>query len=49
MDSILDALYTSAGMLWKALWALIFGYLVSSVMQVLITRGQMASHSASAV
>lgn len=42
MDSILDALYTSAGMLWKALWALIFGYLISSAIQVLITREQMA-------
>ena len=42
MDLILDALYTSAGMLWKALWALIFGYLISGAIQVLITREQMA-------
>ena len=42
MESILDALYTSAGMLWKSLWTLIFGYLISGAIQVLITREQMA-------
>lgn len=29
-------------MLWKALWALIFGYIISSAIQVLVTREQMA-------
>jgi uncharacterized membrane protein YraQ (UPF0718 family) len=29
-------------MLWKALWALIFGYVISAGIQVLVTREQMA-------
>ena len=42
MDQVLAALYTSAGMFWKALWALVFGYVISAAIQVLITREQMA-------
>jgi uncharacterized protein len=42
MDQLLTALLTGAGMLWKALWALIFGYLISAGIQVLVTREQMA-------
>ena len=42
MDQALDALRTGAGMLWKALWALIFGYLISAGIQVIVTREQMA-------
>jgi len=42
MDQVLDALQTGAGMLWKALWALIFGYIISAGIQVLVTREQMA-------
>ena len=42
MDQLVEALQTSAGMLWKALWALIFGYIVSAGIQVLVTREQMA-------
>ena len=42
MDQIGEALYTAAGMLWKALWALIFGYIISASIQVLVTREQMA-------
>ncbi len=42
MEQVLEALQTSAGMLWKALWALIFGYLISAGIQVLVTREQMA-------
>lgn len=30
-------------MLWKALWALIFGYIISAGIQVLVTREQMAN------
>lgn len=41
MSPIAEALYTSAGMLWKALWALSFGYMISAAIQVLITREQM--------
>ena len=42
MDQVLEALGTSAGMLWKALWALIFGYTISAGIQVLVSRQQMA-------
>ena len=42
MEQMLEALQTGAGMLWKALWALIFGYLISAAIQVLVTREQMA-------
>ncbi len=42
MDQVLEALLTAAGILWKALWALIFGYLVSAGIQVLVTRSRMA-------
>ena len=43
MEQVFDALYTSAGMLWKALWALIFGYLISAGIQILVTKQQMAN------
>ena len=42
MEQILEAFTTGAGMLWKALWALIFGYIISAGIQVLVTREQMA-------
>lgn len=42
MDQIVEAFTTGAGMLWKALWALIFGYIISAGIQVLVTREQMA-------
>lgn len=42
MEQLGEALYTSAGMLWKALWALILGYLISGGILVLVTREQMA-------
>ena len=42
MEPLLDAVITGAGMLWKALWALIFGYVISAGIQVLVTREQMA-------
>lgn len=42
MDQVLQAFYTGAGMLWQALWALIFGYVISASIQVLVTREQMA-------
>src|SRR3546814_1924411 len=43
MEQALDALLTGAGMLWKALWALIFGYIISAGIHVLVTREQMAN------
>lgn len=42
MDRVLEALMTGAGILWKALWALIFGYMISAAIQVLVSRKQMA-------
>ena len=41
MEQIGEALYTSAGMLWKTLWALSFGYTISAAIQVVVTREQM--------
>jgi uncharacterized membrane protein YraQ (UPF0718 family) len=40
-DDMDQVLQTGAGMLWKALWALTFGYMISAAVQVLITRKQM--------
>ena len=42
MDGVYDAFYTGAGMLWKAFWGLVFGYVISSAIQVLVTKEQMA-------
>jgi uncharacterized membrane protein YraQ (UPF0718 family) len=42
VDQIVEAFTTGAGMLWKALWALIFGYIISAGIQVFVTREQMA-------
>lgn len=36
-----EAAYTSLGFFWMALWAFILGYLISSLIQVLITRKRM--------
>ena len=41
MESLTEALQTGAGMLWKALWALAFGYLISAGIQVFVTRARM--------
>ena len=38
MEQLLEALHTGAGMLWKALWGLAFGYVISAAIQVLVTR-----------
>ncbi|BAZ68620.1 MAG: permease [Pelatocladus maniniholoensis HA4357-MV3] len=42
LDQIGQALLTSAGILWKSFWALVFGYTVSAAIQVIVTRSQMA-------
>lgn len=41
MEQFVEAFTTGAGMLWKALWALIFGYIISAGIQVVVTREQM--------
>ncbi|WP_445679261.1 permease [Radicibacter daui] len=42
MQQVAEAFLTGAGMLWQALWGLIFGYVISASIQVLVTRAQMA-------
>ncbi|MEA5626785.1 permease [Nostoc sp. UHCC 0251] len=42
LNQIGEALLTSAGILWKSFWALMFGYIVSAAIQVIVTRSQMA-------
>src|SRR5680860_1311430 len=42
MDQVIEALLTSAGLLWIILWALVLGYTISAGIQVLVTREQMA-------
>ena len=39
MEQVIEALGTGAGMLWKALWLLIFGYIISA--GIVVTREQM--------
>ena len=39
-----QALYTGAGLFWKAFWALAFGYAFSSLIQVLVPREVIAAH-----
>ncbi|MGM0481461.1 MAG: permease [Pseudomonadota bacterium] len=41
MQQWADAAYTSLGFFWMALWAFILGYLISSLIQVLVTRRRM--------
>lgn len=36
-----EAALTSAGFFWMALWAFVFGYLISSIIQVFITQDKM--------
>ena len=38
------AVLTSAGLFWRALWALAFGYAFSSLIQVFVSRGEVAKH-----
>lgn len=44
MEPIIQSLYTTAGLLWKALWALAIGYAFSSVIQVFISKKAAAKH-----
>ena len=39
-----DALYTGAGLFWKAAWALALGYAISAAIQVFVSRRQAAGH-----
>lgn len=41
LDRWAEAAYTSAGFFWMALWAFALGYLISSLIQVLVTRERM--------
>ncbi|WP_289792061.1 permease [Chlorogloeopsis sp. ULAP01] len=42
LNQIIQALLASAGILWKSFWALVFGYTISAVIQVLVNRSGMA-------
>lgn len=44
MDAIWQALSVGAGLFWEALWALAFGYIFSSVIQVLVPREVIARY-----
>ena len=44
MEAIIQSLYTTAGLLWKALWALAIGFAFSSVIQVFISKKAAAKH-----
>lgn len=44
IESIIQSLYTTAGLLWKALWALALGYAFSSIIQVFISKTATAKH-----
>ncbi|WP_320047696.1 permease [uncultured Ilyobacter sp.] len=44
MEAIIQSLYTTAGLLWKALWALAIGYAFSSIIQVFISKKAAAEH-----
>ncbi len=44
LTAIGDALYTAAGLLWRAAWALALGYAVSSAIQVFVSRKQAARY-----
>lgn len=44
MDKIFESLFTSAGLLWKAFWALAFGYSFSAIIQVFISKKSAVRH-----
>ncbi|PJC36967.1 transporter [Candidatus Peregrinibacteria bacterium CG_4_9_14_0_2_um_filter_53_11] len=44
MEAVIQSFYTTAGLLWKALWALAIGYAFSSVIQVFISKKAAAKH-----
>ncbi len=37
-SAVWDAVYTGAGLFWKALWALALGYAISAAIQVFVSR-----------
>ena len=41
-DALWDALYTAAGLFWRAAWALALGYAISAAIQVFVSRRQAA-------
>lgn len=41
LDKWAEAATTSLGFFWMALWAFIFGYLISSIIQVMVSRSEM--------
>ena len=44
VSAVGDALYTAAGLFWRAAWALALGYAVSAAIQVFVSRRQAATY-----
>jgi uncharacterized membrane protein YraQ (UPF0718 family) len=44
ISAVWDAVYTGAGLFWRALWALALGYAISAAIQVFVSRRQAAQH-----
>lgn len=44
MEAIVQSLYTTAGLLWKAFWALAIGYAFSALIQVFVSKKAAAKH-----
>ncbi|HWH30870.1 MAG TPA: permease [Mycobacteriales bacterium] len=44
LGAVGEALYTAAGLLWRAAWALALGYAVSAAIQVFVSRSQAAKY-----
>src|SRR6202035_4159694 len=42
MDWFLTSIYHATAMFWETLWALVFGFTISGVLQVFISKEQMA-------
>jgi uncharacterized membrane protein YraQ (UPF0718 family) len=42
LDTVVEALQTTGTLIWYTLWAFILGYLLSAILQVLVTREQMS-------
>ena len=44
LRALWEALYTGAGLFWRAAWALALGYAISALIQVFVSRRQAARH-----
>ena len=44
MDWLWTGIYHAAAMFWEVLWALVFGFTISDVLQVFVSKEEMAKH-----